>query len=485
MRKIYILLPVHNRRPVTERFIVCLAAQTYTDYFLILIDDGSTDSTAQMVQQKIQNSVVLRGQGDWWWAGSLQKGIMWLGQRDIDDRDIVLFANDDITFESTFLQVAVDILDSVDASLLLPQLSDMDSLSSPKESGVSADLQNVTFSTATSADEINCLSTRGLFMRMKDLRRIGGFHPLLLPHYWSDYEFTIRARRKGLTLLTSNKLTICLDREQTGYHSLEGFGFVDFVKFSFSKKYVLNPVYHTSFVLLTCSARYIITNVFRIWYAFFFLVIRRLKKSLYLLFQRIKAAYDISRLHSDLKIIIGAAETKQNGWLSTDLFLLDLTNPHSFSSLLRPESVNCFLAEHVWEHLSERDAKIAAAVCFKFLKPGAYLRVAVPDGYHPDLSYLDHVKPGGTGPGADDHKLLYNHLTLADIFTSAGYEVCVYEYFDVGGKFHFHEWSPEGGMVRRSIRFDPRNIDRQPVYTSVILDATKPARPTGESTLPH
>ena len=474
MRKIYILLPVHNRRLVTERFIDCLAAQTYTDYFLILIDDGSNDGTVQMVQAKIQNRVVLSGKGNWWWAGSLQQGIIWLGERDIDDRDIILFANDDITFGAAFLQVAVDILDGVSASLLLPQLSDMDFLASPKESGVTADLQNVTFCTATSADKINCLSTRGLFMRMEDLRKIGRFHPLILPHYWSDYEFTIRARRKGVSLMTSDKLTISIDREQTGYHSLEGFGFVDFLKSCFSKKYVLNPLYHTSFVMLTCSSRYIPRNVFKIWASFCFLVMHRLKRSLNFLFQKIEAARDIRRLDDDLKIIIGAAATKQKGWLSTDLFLLDLTNPHSFSSLLSPESVNCFLAEHVWEHLSERDAKIAAAVCFKFLKPGAYLRVAVPDGYHPNLSYIDHVKPGGTGPGADDHKLLYTHLTLADVFTSAGYEVHVYEYFDIEGKFNFREWNPEGGLVRRSIRFDPRNIDGQPIYTSIVLDAIKP-----------
>jgi len=474
MRKVYILLPVHNRRLVTERFIDCLAAQTYTDYFLILIDDGSSDGTVQMVQAKIQNSVVLSGQGDWWWAGSLQQGIMWLGQREIDDHDIILFANDDITFGAAFLQVAVDILDGEDASLLLPQLSDMDSLALPKESGVSADLQNVTFCTATSAEKINCLSTRGLFMRMKYLRRIGRFHPFLLPHYWSDYEFTIRARRKGLALLTSAKLIICLDHKQTGYHNLEGFGFLDFLKLCFSKKYVLNPIYHTNFVLLACPVRYIPRNLFRIWNTFCRLAFRKLKTSLYLLFQRMMVAYNIHRLRCDLKIIIGADSTRQKGWLSTNVFLLDLTSFLSFSSLLKPGSVDCFLAEHVWEHLSVVNAKTAAGVCYEFLKPGAYLRVAVPDGYHPDPAYIDHVRPGGTGPGADDHKVLYNHLSFAHIFISAGYEVRVYEYFDAEGKFHFHDWSHEGGMVRRSIRFDPRNRNGQPNYTSIILDAFKP-----------
>ncbi|HUK05974.1 MAG TPA: glycosyltransferase, partial [Burkholderiales bacterium] len=47
---LYVLAPVHNRRALTERFIGCLKAQTDRDYRLVLIDDGSTDGTAQMAR---------------------------------------------------------------------------------------------------------------------------------------------------------------------------------------------------------------------------------------------------------------------------------------------------------------------------------------------------------------------------------------------------------------------------------------------------
>jgi predicted SAM-dependent methyltransferase len=46
-------------------------------------------------------------------------------------------------------------------------------------------------------------------------------------------------------------------------------------------------------------------------------------------------------------------------------------------------SLDAILAEHVWEHLSLNEASIAAKNCFKYLKHGGYVRVAVPDGYHP------------------------------------------------------------------------------------------------------
>lgn len=266
MQKVYILLPVHNRCAVTEHFIDCLSAQTYANYHLILIDDGSTDGTADMVQSKINNITVLRGRGDWWWAGSLQQGINWLEQSSVEDRDIVLFANDDITFDADFLQKAVGILDNLDATLLLPHLRD-EKTGIPQESGVDANLQKLTFNPAASPDKINCLPTRGLFMRMSDLRKIGKFHPRLLPHYLSDYEFTIRARRKGLRLVTSADIAIQLDREQTGYRSLENLDFIDFIKRYFSKKNVFNPIHWSTFILLTVPKSYIPGHLYRLWVA--------------------------------------------------------------------------------------------------------------------------------------------------------------------------------------------------------------------------
>ena len=71
MPELYILLPVHNRRETTRRFLECLRAQTFQDYHLLLIDDGSTDGTAEMAREFISTLTVLGGSGDWWWAGSL------------------------------------------------------------------------------------------------------------------------------------------------------------------------------------------------------------------------------------------------------------------------------------------------------------------------------------------------------------------------------------------------------------------------------
>jgi glycosyltransferase involved in cell wall biosynthesis len=78
---IYILLPVHNRREITKVFIDCLEAQTWQNYHLVLIDDGSTDGTEQVVRERVENLTVIRGNGNWWWAGCLQQGFNFLKKR--------------------------------------------------------------------------------------------------------------------------------------------------------------------------------------------------------------------------------------------------------------------------------------------------------------------------------------------------------------------------------------------------------------------
>jgi predicted SAM-dependent methyltransferase len=195
-------------------------------------------------------------------------------------------------------------------------------------------------------------------------------------------------------------------------------------------------------------------------------------KSQYGLYRRKKSLRQVAD-RTQRRIIIGAGGTNFTNWTPTERDVLDLLQEKNWSIYFPSDSLDAILAEHVWEHLTADDALIAAKNCFNFLKPGGYLRVAVPDGFHPDSSYIDAVKPGGTGPGSDDHKVLYNYQTFRKIFLAAGFDIHLYEYFDEGGVFVEKPWNPEDGMIQRSKKFDERNAAGTLVYTSIILDAKK------------
>jgi len=203
--------------------------------------------------------------------------------------------------------------------------------------------------------------------------------------------------------------------------------------------------------------------------------IRQLINVMRLWKEKTRVRRQVRQHRENLRIIVGAASTQQDGWINTNYPVLDLTDGTTFSVLFAQNRVQVFLAEHVWEHLTPQQAVAACRNCYEALAPGGYLRMAVPDGLNPDPAYIDHVRPGGSGPGSDDHKVLYTYETLLGLLVSAGFETRLLEYFDEGGKFHYSEWLPDGGMITRSSRFDKRNAVRPGAYTSLIVDALKPS----------
>ena len=265
MNKLYIILPVHNRQEITRRFIDCLRQQTFQDYHLILVDDGSTDGTAEMVQECIPSLTIIKGRGDWWWGGSLHQGYLWLKSQNVPASSFVLLINDDAVFDANYLQTALSILTGRQNILLVSnaygevsrQLFD---------GGIHADWKRLKFSLETNPDKINCASTRGLFLYVSDFLNIGGFYPHLLPHYASDYEFTVRAYNKGYTLMVDERLKLYANESATGIYNFKNEkNYSDFLKHLFSKKYTLHPVYYSHFIMLACPWPWKIFHVLIIW----------------------------------------------------------------------------------------------------------------------------------------------------------------------------------------------------------------------------
>ncbi len=189
---------------------------------------------------------------------------------------------------------------------------------------------------------------------------------------------------------------------------------------------------------------------------------------------------DISSIPPDkpVRIIIGAGDQHWPGWISTHREELDLLRPEDWENSFHARSVDAFLCEHVWEHLTEAQGRAAAKLCCKWLKSGGYLRCAVPDANFPDKAYQQIARVGGPGPRdhpASSHKALYDYKRFVDVFAQAGFDVDLLEYCDNQGRFHYNQWSPDDGPVYRSLLLDHRNHGAKIKSISLIVDAKKPA----------
>ena len=158
------------------------------------------------------------------------------------------------------------------------------------------------------------------------------------------------------------------------------------------------------------------------------------------------------------KIILGSADTSQEGWISTDSDYLDITKGFHWSRLFDESSIDNLLAEHVFEHIPLSKVEKCFENIHKYLKKGGKLRFVVPDGNHPASYYREMTKPGGWGNGASDHKVFFTLDLLKEIVDSDDFSLSPVEYFDGEGKFHQRKYGEDGGFVKRT-------ADQYPKYS--------------------
>lgn len=210
--KIYIVIPVHNRLPLTRQCLTSLQNQNIRQFQIIVVDDGSTDGTAEMIGSEFPDVVLLRGDGNLWWTGAINKGVEY-ALSNAGDGDYVLTLNDD-----TF--VSPDYIETIIASTLLHPGSLIGSVYLNDEgartvldAGVRINWLTAKFiklgngqryedilGHEDSMHEVDVLSGRGTLIPIEVFRNIGLYDAVNLPHYGADYEFSCRARRKGYRL---------------------------------------------------------------------------------------------------------------------------------------------------------------------------------------------------------------------------------------------------------------------------------------------
>jgi predicted SAM-dependent methyltransferase len=175
--------------------------------------------------------------------------------------------------------------------------------------------------------------------------------------------------------------------------------------------------------------------------------------------------------NESIKIILGSSNhTAESGeWINTDIPQFDITNPSHWEYIFSDIKIDNLLAEHVLEHLTREQILTTLKLARKFLKESGVFRIAIPDKNNPDPTYRDATRPGGNGPGADDHKVFLSHNDFIELAQKTSFKLLPLEYFDSEHKFHFTEYGIENGIVQRS-KQQNYTYDKYPAYTSLVID---------------
>ncbi|MEZ0608464.1 glycosyltransferase family 2 protein [Fibrella sp. WM1] len=215
---IYIIIPVYNRRDYTRGCLSCLRKQTYTAYQAVVVDDGSTDGTADMIATEFPEVTVLNGDGNLWWTKAVNMGVDYALKHSKDvNSDLLLTLNDDLTFDPDYLSTMMDSYNANKPCLIGSVVVDINNPNYLEYAGGKCNyytakgnrtsaLYNNDYSKLANSHFIvstDELSGRGTLMPLEIFGKIGAYDAANFPHYMADIEFSVRARKKGYKLFVS------------------------------------------------------------------------------------------------------------------------------------------------------------------------------------------------------------------------------------------------------------------------------------------
>ncbi len=98
---LHIVIPVHNRKYLTNKCLNSLQRQTYKNFNIIVIDDGSTDGTSKMIQNDFPGVILLHGDGNLWWTGATNMGCRYAIE---NGAKYILTLNDDVIVKHDYIE---------------------------------------------------------------------------------------------------------------------------------------------------------------------------------------------------------------------------------------------------------------------------------------------------------------------------------------------------------------------------------------------
>lgn len=221
-----IVIPVHNRRAYTRACLRSLAAQTRRDFRVIVVDDGSTDGTAEMVRREFPETTLVSGDGTLWWTAATNLGIAHAVRA---RAAYVLCLNDDTEPAADMVERLMETAARLPWALVGASAVDAATgracFVGERANWLTAGARSLLGDAATAARRIVAVSHapgRGLLIPAPVFERIGYFDALHFPQTAADYDFTHRARRAGYQVVCDRRAVLAMYPDACGDAVIRG-----------------------------------------------------------------------------------------------------------------------------------------------------------------------------------------------------------------------------------------------------------------------
>lgn len=208
MSHLSVIIPTFNRCSHLRELLLNFKAQQNctTQYTIVVVVDGSTDGTIEMLRDEFPMVKVVMGDGNWWWTRSINEGLKYaisIGS------DLFLLMNDDTIIKPTFLAEYLSQYRAAGGGVL----GAISVTNSNPEKIYYSGVQSVSWTTAKQVRYHKFYETynshvkgmhstvfipgRGMLFGDDVVNRIGLFRDKLFPQYYADYDYSYLALKAG------------------------------------------------------------------------------------------------------------------------------------------------------------------------------------------------------------------------------------------------------------------------------------------------
>ena len=282
--KVSIVTPIYNRLTYTKAYLNSLRKVDYPNFEVIIIDDASTDGSYETISIEYPEVILLRGNGNLWWAGGTNKGIRYA----LDNgADYILTLNNDVEVDPAFLTALFRCAEANPRSLVGAKIYNYHKRDEVTYFGGAIDWAKGEIyhicgrerddpERFSKLQEAEWLTGMGILIKASYFNEIGFFDSNKFPQYAADADFTMRARQKGYRLLVEPNSIIWNKIESTGVQWKDNNFTTLFLKTLFSRR----SLYHlrTNFWLywIHCPKKYFIRAVFLRYARFYYSKIKQM-----------------------------------------------------------------------------------------------------------------------------------------------------------------------------------------------------------------
>ena len=260
---ISIVIPVFNRKDYTRECLLSLRQQTDQRFKVVIVDDGSTDGTDEMLREEFPEVEVLKGSGSLFWTAGVNMGIRHALKQ---GAELIMTMNNDVIVDECLIEKMYYWHEQKPAALLGALELDANT-QQPIFGGerlnwllntIDEVLPTLSKDDQKGLHAVTHLPGRGLLIPRVVFEKIGLFDQDRFPHYIADYDYTHTARRAGFELYVNYDAKLLTYPEESGERQIRSEkNFKNYYKHLFDLKGGGNLRDFTRFTLKNCPKPYI------------------------------------------------------------------------------------------------------------------------------------------------------------------------------------------------------------------------------------